>query len=184
MTEPRPEGLNSEICKIVDAARGIWMRRLIDYSRANSLLFYRDLKVGTLDLSAYPEAVIRLLGGEKLGVESVISTARHAKSSDSGEDQQAEAELRQKIRSTLVALQRKALSNLEEKGIETLYLSIGLATWPATDDGRPYDAPVLLLPARIEVRGRATDELRLIVSGEPCGPGHRERRRFAWPLLQ
>src|SRR5262245_61404634 len=44
---------------------------------------------------------------------------------------------------------------------------MGMATWPASDGGRPYDAPVLLLPARIEARGRAGDELRLAVAGEP-----------------
>jgi Protein of unknown function (DUF4011) len=64
-------------------------------------------------------------------------------------------------------LQRKALSNLEEKGIETLHLAIGMATWPAADGGRSYDAPVLLLPARIEARGRMGDDLRLAVAGEP-----------------
>ena len=44
---------------------------------------------------------------------------------------------------------------------------MGMATWPAADGGRPYDAPVLLLPARIEARGRAGDDLRLAVAGEP-----------------
>ena len=42
-----------------------------------------------------------------------------------------------------------------------------MATWPASDGGRPYDAPVLLLPARIEARGRTGDDLRLSVAGEP-----------------
>ena len=44
---------------------------------------------------------------------------------------------------------------------------MGMATWPAADGGRPYDAPVLLLPARIEMRGRAGDDMRLVVAGEP-----------------
>ena len=52
MPESQPEHLDPEIRRIVDAARGVWTRRLIDHSRANSLLFYRDLKVGTLDLTA------------------------------------------------------------------------------------------------------------------------------------
>ena len=67
----------------------------------------------------------------------------------------------------LTALQRKALGNLEEKGIETLYLAMGMSTWPASDGGRPYDAPVLLLPASIKTRGRTGDDLRLSVAGEP-----------------
>jgi hypothetical protein len=50
MPEPHAEELNPEIRHIVDAARSVWTRRLIDYSRTNSLLFYRDLTVGTLDL--------------------------------------------------------------------------------------------------------------------------------------
>src|SRR5579883_775424 len=167
MPEPQSIGLETEIRHIVDAARGVWTRRLIDHSRANSLLFYRDLKVGTLDLTAEREAVGRLLAGEKLTVESLVSAGRYAKSPDPVVHTTAEAEARQKVRSALVALQRKALSNLEEKGIETLHLAMGMATWPASDGGRPYDAPVLLLPAHIEARGRAGDDLRLAVAGEP-----------------
>ncbi len=167
MTEPQSIDLNPEIRRIVDAACGVWTRRLIDHSRANSLLFYRDLKVGTLDLTAETEAVGRLLAGGKLTVESLVSAGRYAESPDPVVRTRAEAEARQKVRSALVALQRKALSNLEEKGIETLHLAMGVATWPVADGGRPYDAPVLLLPARIVARGRAGDDLRLAVAGEP-----------------
>lgn len=167
MSETQSMGLDPEIRRIVDVARGVWIRRLIDYSRANSLLFYRDLKVGTLDLTSETEAVGRLLAGDKLTVESLVSTGQHAESPDPVLRSRAEAGARQKVRSALVALQRKALSNLEEKGIETLHLAMGMATWPASDGGRPYDAPVLLLPARIEARGRTGDDLRLAVVGEP-----------------
>ncbi|NLH99617.1 MAG: DUF4011 domain-containing protein [Chthonomonadales bacterium] len=167
MTETQSVDVNQQIRRIVDAARGVWIRRLIDHSRANSLLFYRDLKVGTLDLTAETEAVGRLLAGDKLAIESLVSAGRYGGSSDPAGRTGAEAEARQKVRSALVALQRKALSNLEEKGIETLHLAMGMATWPAADGGRPYDAPVLLLPARIEACGRAGDDLRLAVAGEP-----------------
>jgi hypothetical protein len=167
MPEPQPTGLNPEIRRIVDAARGVWTRRLIDHSRANSLLFYRDLKVGTLDLSAETEAVNRLMAGDALTVEALVSAGKWAESPGSRARDGAEAEARQKTQSALVALQRKALGNLEEKSIETLHLAMAMATWPASDGGRPYDAPVLLLPAHIEARGRTGDDLRLAVAGEP-----------------
>jgi len=167
LTEPQPVDLNPEIRRIVDDARNVWMRRLIDHSRANALLFYRDLKVGTLDLTAATKAVGRLLAGEELKVESLVSLGRYADSPDPIAPPQAEAEAHRKVRSALVALQRKALSNLEEKGIETLHLAMGMATWPASDGGRPYNAPVLLLPARIKARGRTGNDLRLAVAGEP-----------------
>jgi very-short-patch-repair endonuclease len=163
MPDSQTEHLDPEVRRIVDAARGVWIRRLIDHSRANSLLFYRDLKVGTLDLSAETNAVECLLAGEAVPVEALAPRARFANNRDAVVRARAEAEARH----MLVAIQRKALGNLEEKGIETLFLAMGMATWPATDGGRPYDAPVLLLPARIEIRGRAGDEMRLVVAGDP-----------------
>ena len=160
-------GPDAEIRRLVDAARNVWIRRLIDYSRKNSLLFYRDLKAGTLDLTFAREALARLLAGEKLTVESLVLAGQYAESPDPVIRGRVEAETRSKIRNALVTLQRKALSNREEKGIETLYLAIGIATWPAHDNGRPYEAPVLLLPAHIESRGWASGDLRLQVAGEP-----------------
>ncbi len=158
--------MTPDVRPIVDAARAVWTRRLIDYPRANSLLFFRDLKVGTLDLAAETDAVDRLLAGDALSVESLASAGQRAEAREA-----AAAELdtaaRQKVRNALVALQRKALANLEEKGLETLYLALGMATWPAADGGRPYESPILLLPAHIEARGRGGDELRLALTGEP-----------------
>jgi hypothetical protein len=72
MPESQSTDLNGEIRRIVDAARGLWARRLVDHSRANSLLFYRDLKTGTLDLSAEADAVDRLLAGNALTVKSLV----------------------------------------------------------------------------------------------------------------
>jgi hypothetical protein len=91
MPEPQSD-LNPEIRRIVDAARGVWIRRLIDHSRANSLLFYRDLKIGTLDLTAETDAVGRLLAGDKLTVESLVSADRLAENPDPVVSTQTEAE--------------------------------------------------------------------------------------------
>lgn len=167
MPERQSDHVDPETRRIVDAARGVWTRRLIDYSRANSLLFYRDLKVGTLDLSVMTGAVTRLLAGEALTVESLVSIGQHAQHADPTVFSPAETEARLKVRNALIALQRKALTNLEEKGIETLHLAMGMASWPASDGGRPYEAPVVLLPASIQARSRAGDDLRLTVAGEP-----------------
>jgi len=82
MPESQSIYLNPEIRRIIDAARGVWTRRLIDYSRANSLLFYRDLKVGTLDLSAEMDAVESLIAGNALKVEALFLKDRYADISD------------------------------------------------------------------------------------------------------
>src|SRR5262249_39778594 len=130
-------------------------------------LFFRDLKVGTLDLSADTEVVGRLLAGETLRANALAFADASGEAPEGTAAPDREGAARQKVRSALVALQRKALSNLEEKGLETLFLALGVATWPAEDGGRPYAAPILLMPAHIEARGRAGEELRLALAGEP-----------------
>lgn len=65
---PLPQ-TTADIRDFVQAASRIWVRRLIDYSRSNSLLFYRELKVGTFDLTPYKGASEKLLAGDALTVE-------------------------------------------------------------------------------------------------------------------
>ncbi len=114
-------------------------------------------------MSSYIEALGRLLRGEVLNVGSFMTEGHNGR--DGNEESGREAQ--QKLRKALIAIQRKALGNREEKGIETLHLAVGLATWPASDGERAYDAPVLLFPAHIESRGRAGDELQLSLAGDP-----------------
>ena len=112
----------ADIRAFVQAASRIWVRRLIDYSRSNSLLFYRDLKVGTFDLTAYKGVLEKLLAGDALTAEQITGMRLRQQQRDPVARERAEEELRQKIRTVFVALRRKALGNLEEKGIQTLHL--------------------------------------------------------------
>src|SRR5262245_10379274 len=57
---------------MVDRAREEWIRRLIDPSRNNNLLFFRHLKTGTLDLSRVPTAVADLLQGRRVRVRDLV----------------------------------------------------------------------------------------------------------------
>lgn len=166
-----PEPAADDVASIVGHASDIWIRRLIDDTRANSLLFYRDLQVGTLDLTADPSTLIKLLHGEKLTVEQIVNDLKVRNPSDpaDGIAQQRKALLEKRAAATkaLTAIRRKAKANLEEKGIDTLFLAVGMATWPAGDEGRPYAAPVVLVPATIEVMGGDESNLRVSVKGEP-----------------
>ena len=120
----------------VEAARQVWIRKLIDLSRRNNLLYYRPLKTGTLDLSSAPTERLReLLAGESVPASKLLP------------DLKDEA-----INKRLRDISRRALENLEEKGLSTLFLTFGMATWPATDGGRPAEAAVLLLPVGLSKR--------------------------------
>jgi len=132
----------------VEAARQGWIRKLIDLSRRNNLLYYRPLKTGTLDLSSATTEVLReLLIGESVPLGELLPHFEDDALAKSCRD-----------------LARRALENLEEKGLATLFLTFGMATWPATDGGRPTEAPVLLLPIELSKR-EGSNSYRLSSTG-------------------
>ena len=66
----------------------------------------------------------------------------------------------------LQEVRKRAVLNEEERGLETLFIALGMASWPASDDGRPYAAPVLLMPVTIEQTGTDRRRLTLTRAGE------------------
>jgi len=117
--------------QIVENARQSWIRKLIDLSRRNNLLYFRPLKTGTLDLTSAPSERLRdLLMGQ------IVAVAKLAP------DLEDEA-LTKIVRDIF----RRALENSEEKGLSTLFVTFGMATWPSLDGGRPAESPFSGLPA-------------------------------------
>ncbi len=137
-----PPPISADRLRKVEAARQQWIDKLIDPSRRNNLLFFRDLKVGTLDLSSVPaDAMQALLRSGSNGDEGV-ALSQLVRPPDLAT---ATASVRE--------LARRALANFEERGLDTLFLALGLATWPLADGGRPPSAPVLLVPVRASLKG-------------------------------
>lgn len=145
--EPKSPSLSPERLKRVADACKAWISKLIDPSRRNNLLFFRQLKQGTLDLTSAPDATIALLLS---AAEESVPLDHFVVPSDL---QTASARLQ--------GIRRQALANEEERGLETLHLALGLATWPAADGGRPYAAPVFLLPIAVEQQG--TERRRMLL---------------------
>ncbi len=92
--------------KLVDAARDGWMNRLIDLSRRNNLLFYKPTTSTTLELPVTPAMMSFLSDGESLPIGDLLA-------------------INQDKISSVRAIARKGLENLEEKGLLTLYLALG-----------------------------------------------------------
>ena len=88
-----------------------------------------------MDISALSDASIQLLfQGSAIAADKLIA------------DLHADKE---KCLSIIQSISRKARENDEEKGLETLYIAFGMVSWKAEDGGRPYFAPVILMPIRI-----------------------------------
>jgi len=137
----------------VEKARQAWIKKLIDLSRRNNLLYYRPLKWGTLTVSLDGrEPWTSLLSGESVSL-------KHLTDSVSDDDLILKAS----------AIWRRAQANQEEKGLATLFVALGMASWRASDGGRDSQAPVLLLPVGLELKGHARTSLAIRRTGPVQG---------------
>ena len=146
---------SSERRAAVDKARQHWIGRLVDLSRRNNLLYYRDLKVGTLDLSAVTPDVMRdLLQSGRTAGDGVRIADLFA------------PDTRPQAAASLKEIATRARSNFEERGLDTLFLAMGLAGWTAEDGGRDAAAPVVLVPIEVVQQGARVDVWRVRRAGD------------------
>jgi very-short-patch-repair endonuclease/DNA polymerase III delta prime subunit len=135
----------------VRRATTTWTGQLVDLTGRNSLLYYRDLKVGTLPLDSSPRQLIyAVLAGRPASLSKLFP------------DSNALKDAVKRARS----VRNKANAHYEERGIETLYLACGMATWSAHKSGATPAAPILLVPCRLAPKGVAEEEFELTVTGE------------------
>lgn len=139
--------------KLLAAAKA-WTGQLVDLSGRNTLLFYKDLRQGTLDLSpgagALGIAVSDLLGSRTVRLSTLFA------------DSTGLSAAAKRART----IQAKAQENYEERGLQTLYLAWGMATWTNTRGTATPAAPILLRQASLTQRGGAGEDFELALPGE------------------
>ena len=142
----------------VSRAAERWAKDLTDVSGRNRLLFYRDLKIGTLSLAgADPSELARLLSsvpGKQIRLRQLFSGL--------GATHQDLADAVKRAR----AVSRKALENFEERGISTLFIVRGMATWTTEASSAKPSAPVLMCPLGLHRRGASEADFDLSLDGE------------------
>ena len=147
MTEPPTDPRRDLVAAAVDR----WSRQLVDLGGRNTLLWYRDLRSGTLDLTmAHPGGLSVLMAGGSPRLRDLFR------------EETAFADARHRAR-TIAAKSRELL---EERGIATLHLAIGMATWELPRTARTPMAPVLLRSATLRPATPAQDDFVLSVSSE------------------
>jgi len=120
-----------------------WQRHLVDLGGRNTLLWYRDLPSGTLDLTtAHPGGVAMLLAG------------RPTKLSDLAREPTALEDARRRVRT----IRAKTLELHEERGITAGFIAVGMATWQVPGAPRPPCAPVLLRSCVLKPTGAAQQD--------------------------
>ncbi len=120
----------------VDAAAKAWSGQLIDLGGRNSLLHFRDLRAGTLDLTdADPPSIARLLDRRAVRLSALFPG-----------DLLADAARRVRT------ISAKARENLEERGLSTLFIGREIVTWDAGSTTATVAAAAPLLLAEMSVR--------------------------------
>jgi very-short-patch-repair endonuclease len=144
----RVTGSPSVRAKLVEAAHKSWVSRLIDTSRRNNLLFFRSTLGGSIEIPEGNFDLVELLAGEIVHATSLLPDTLDRPN-------------------RILNIARKAQENLEEKGLETLYLGLGFALWKAEDGGRDYRAPVFLLPLKFERKGSEYNNVEVSIAADP-----------------
>jgi len=139
-----------------------WVRKMADFTGRNRLLFFRELKAGTLMLPSgtdwlAADAADRIFAGKAVMISELI---RSDLDEDSRERQFKDLSRRSKT------LYRKSKENLEERGIDTLHIGYGLFQWDAkgTTSSSP-NAPVLLTPLTITRKSASSDDYKIALGG-------------------
>ncbi|MFV2197722.1 AAA domain-containing protein [Nocardiopsis sp. LOL_012] len=128
---------------VAEAAKR-WRADLFDAGGRNTLLYFRDLKVGTLDLGeADARALDTLFMGRTVTLGRLFPDGLDA------------------ARKRALAIRKRTVEFEEERGVWTCYLAEGMAVWE--EERRRPQAPVLLRAATVEPaqeRGEFTLTLR------------------------
>jgi very-short-patch-repair endonuclease len=145
------EASGSSRAEAVGRAVRVWTGQLVDLTARNNLLYFRDLKVGTLDLgNVAPDLLYGVLAGKVTPLRRLFP-----------DEDLFDASVRRAR-----AVRNRSQEHYEERGLETLFLACGMATWANQRGSATPCAPVLLCPARLAPRGAAQEEFELSVTGE------------------
>lgn len=157
MRRPSPSRIQA-----VFQATETWRKNLVDTTGRNRLRRYRDLKTGTLDLTPGmsqgldTRVLDRLFANRTVKLSDLLSRFPvdpvGAPPFDDG-------------RRRLAAIHKTALTNSEEKGIETLFAAVGIAAWDV-DSGSAPNAPVILIPLDAEATGAAARDFSIRIAGD------------------
>lgn len=133
----------------VAQAAAKWAEELAALGGRDPLLNFRDLKVGTLDLAAAdPEARKKLLDGEQVTVSRLFP----------------HEPLRSSALRSARAIRDQARELAQERGMDTVMLAIGIATWANPFAAHRPTAPVLLRRAIVTARDPAETDFFVEVS--------------------
>ncbi|EQD78585.1 DNA helicase related protein, partial [mine drainage metagenome] len=165
----------------------LWQRKLLDLTTRNRLLHLPDSAKAIRLICPDPAGLEDILAADKSvrivcmpnleagGRDSAIYEKRNRENLEEEASRQAMARNevlsrmeKGKLDGALIDLYRKARSDIEEGGSNTLFLAIGFLRWKKTeDDPKSYFAPLILLPVKLERRSVLSGVKMSMLDDEP-----------------
>ncbi|RUL86458.1 DUF3320 domain-containing protein [Tautonia sociabilis] len=168
------------IAERLDADR----RALLDLSLRNPLLNYRPRRRGLTIVGESPVEVVRLLvrEGRRMAFAPAPDRPEEGASGDRAEGEAPGVGLElppadptdlilqtdlpaEPLQERLLAIDAAARGSVEELGVNTLFLALGMLSWSEERNGRRVRAPLILVPVALG-RSGARDRFRVRYSGE------------------
>jgi very-short-patch-repair endonuclease len=181
MTQAKPS--KADLTTSLEVAR----RDLLDLGLRNPLLNYRVLRSRGLDIiDEKPAEIFRILVREEKRMTFLPGEPRRVNGNDdepqlAQPEDEVEASTRHsdlhlqttytsvQLQGRLLATYRAARISIEEQGVNTLYLALGMLSWREDDKSdKFYRAPLILIPVELE-RSDARDRFHLKYNGEDLG---------------
>ena len=147
----------------------VWKNRLLDLSKRNNLINYKDSKTSTLEILK-PDFfdAFKLVSNSKRALIYDIKNEIDEEVDDDLIDKNDKTFFLNKyskkvtanelllfnaytpIKKVLRMLSRKATESITERGVNILYCAFGLVRWKESDEGKIYyESPLLLIPVRL-----------------------------------
>lgn len=146
------EGPSEAVRRAVRRTASDWRTKLIDFGRRNPALYFKELKAGTLTLPTADHPALQALAAERAPLDL------HA-ALEPGPD----------LTKRLSTIRGKAKENEEERGLSTLFVAIGMASWKAPEgEGSDPSAPMFMLPVAVKDTARGP---QLLPNGELVANG-------------
>lgn len=165
----------------------LWQRKLLDLTTRNRLLHVPESAKAIRLICPDPAALEdELADGKRIRIVALPDLETGGRDSALYEQQNhenlREAYARQaltrgevlttldqtKLEAALVDMYRKARSDLDEGGANTLFLAIGFLKWKkAADDPKSYSAPLILLPVKLERKSAVSGVMMTMLDEDP-----------------
>ncbi|MFW9078854.1 DUF3320 domain-containing protein [Pseudomonas sp. P2757] len=165
----------------------LWQRKLLDLTTRNRLLHLPDSAKGVRLICPEPAALEdHLASGKRIRIVSVPDLEAGGRDAalyeqqnrESLRDEYARSALsrgevlatleKSKLEVALIDLYRKARSDLDEGGANTLFLALGFLKWKkSADDPKTYSAPLILLPVKLDRKSALSGVTMTLLEDEP-----------------